>query len=362
MIGAFELDIVGRAATFPGLLAYHNARLASGGWANLVVFRSHAGTTEVTRDPIHASAVARTPHHYRSLRLHRGVLADRCLGAAEAPVGQDAAVQPQRAVVVARQPTWIGSPVSRCRPGVRAEDDEVGPSTTSRPWVRQQPGIVAAPRRCRAQTRRSSRVVRRRRGPGRRSRRSPAGRTDASAAHPGRRCDAPRPRRRGAGRFFWASGRPPERRAQRAERRAIDVRQGRVGEATAPRRADLPAIALVIHSRLAASNSTRARGRTAPKGEPFNVKRHRLISRQLTHSPRCESDLIQIESLHPLVLKARMVSSAGAPTAATATRSSSRAVAEEDLSPTSPPSWPPSCTCSPTASRRATSRCTPLPR
>jgi hypothetical protein len=86
VIGAFELDIVGRAATFPGLLAYHNARLASGGWANLVVFRTHAGTTAVTGDPIHASAVARTPHHYRSLRLHRGVLADGCLGEAEAVV------------------------------------------------------------------------------------------------------------------------------------------------------------------------------------------------------------------------------------------------------------------------------------
>jgi hypothetical protein len=83
-ISEFEHDIVVRAATFRGLLAYHNARLASGQWANLVVFRSHAGTAEVTSDPIHASAVARTPHHYRSLRLHRGELADGCLGEAAA--------------------------------------------------------------------------------------------------------------------------------------------------------------------------------------------------------------------------------------------------------------------------------------
>lgn len=85
-IGAFELDIVGRAATFPGLLAYHNARLASGHWANLVVFRSTAATAGVTGDAIHASAVALTPRHYRSLRLHRGVLADGCLGEAEGVV------------------------------------------------------------------------------------------------------------------------------------------------------------------------------------------------------------------------------------------------------------------------------------
>jgi hypothetical protein len=37
-IVALEHDIVARASTFPGLLAYHNARLASGHWGNLVVF------------------------------------------------------------------------------------------------------------------------------------------------------------------------------------------------------------------------------------------------------------------------------------------------------------------------------------
>jgi hypothetical protein len=77
---ALEHNIIGRATAFPGLLAYHNAQLASGRWGNLVVFRSHAGTADVTGDPVHASAVARTPHHYRSLRLHRGSLADGCLG------------------------------------------------------------------------------------------------------------------------------------------------------------------------------------------------------------------------------------------------------------------------------------------
>ncbi|HEY3613008.1 MAG TPA: hypothetical protein VGK92_04850 [Gaiellales bacterium] len=80
---ALEHDIVGRAAAFPGLLAYHNAQLESGRWGNLVVFRAAFGTAQVTVDPVHAEAVARTPVHYRSLRLHRGVLADGCLG--EAP-------------------------------------------------------------------------------------------------------------------------------------------------------------------------------------------------------------------------------------------------------------------------------------
>jgi hypothetical protein len=85
---ALEHDIVARASGFPGLLAYHNARLANGHWGNLVVFTSHAETAGVVRDSTHVSAVASTPRHYASLRLHRGVLADGCLGAAAAAIEQ----------------------------------------------------------------------------------------------------------------------------------------------------------------------------------------------------------------------------------------------------------------------------------
>src|SRR5205085_2215163 len=53
---ALEHDIVGRAATFSGLLAYHNAQLASGQWGNLVVFRSPIATADVTAGPLHAEA------------------------------------------------------------------------------------------------------------------------------------------------------------------------------------------------------------------------------------------------------------------------------------------------------------------
>jgi hypothetical protein len=83
-----EDDIVARAASFPGLLAYHNAQLASGQWGNLVVFGASADTAAITRDPVHRQAVARTPGHYASLRLHRGVLADGCLGAAPVRIGE----------------------------------------------------------------------------------------------------------------------------------------------------------------------------------------------------------------------------------------------------------------------------------
>jgi hypothetical protein len=83
-----EHDIVARAAAFPGLLAYHNAKLATGQWGNLVVFATPAHTARVTGDPAHADALARTPQHYASLRLHRGTLADGCLGAAPVRIGE----------------------------------------------------------------------------------------------------------------------------------------------------------------------------------------------------------------------------------------------------------------------------------
>jgi hypothetical protein len=85
---ALEHDIVDRARAFPGLLAYHNAQLAGGQWSNLVVFRSLDDTGDVTGDPVHVAAVAVTPRHYSSLRLHRGALAGGCLGDAPAVVAE----------------------------------------------------------------------------------------------------------------------------------------------------------------------------------------------------------------------------------------------------------------------------------
>jgi hypothetical protein len=87
-IMAIEHDIVVRAAEIPGLLAYHNARLADDRWGNLVVFDSPAATGALADDPQHASAVARMPEHYASLRLHRGTLADGPLGEAAIAIGE----------------------------------------------------------------------------------------------------------------------------------------------------------------------------------------------------------------------------------------------------------------------------------
>ncbi|HET6175044.1 MAG TPA: hypothetical protein VFD90_20750 [Gaiellales bacterium] len=81
-IAVLEDEIVGRAGALEGLLAYHNALLEPGRWANLVVFASAAGVSGLRGDAVHEAAVSRTPAHYESLRLHRGALAEGALGAA----------------------------------------------------------------------------------------------------------------------------------------------------------------------------------------------------------------------------------------------------------------------------------------
>jgi hypothetical protein len=78
-----EHDIVARAARFGGLLTYYNLRLADGRYGNLVLFDTAPAKGHVTADLVHGEAVALTPRHYRSLRLHHAELADGVLGEAE---------------------------------------------------------------------------------------------------------------------------------------------------------------------------------------------------------------------------------------------------------------------------------------
>ena len=82
-IVAMERNIVARAGDFPGLLAYHNARLGECQWGNMVLFASRSSVASLAPDPMHIRAVASAPAHYESLRLHRGSLADGLLGEAD---------------------------------------------------------------------------------------------------------------------------------------------------------------------------------------------------------------------------------------------------------------------------------------
>jgi hypothetical protein len=79
-IAVLEDEIVSRAGAIDGLLAYHNALLEPGRWANLVVFAEPAAVGALREDVVHESAISLTAAHYASLRLHRGALPAGALG------------------------------------------------------------------------------------------------------------------------------------------------------------------------------------------------------------------------------------------------------------------------------------------
>ncbi len=83
IIVSLEHAMLERSEEIAGLLSYHNVQLESGQWGNLVLFREDADTSLLLCEPRHAEAIGRAPSHYHSLRLHRGLLADGPLGAAE---------------------------------------------------------------------------------------------------------------------------------------------------------------------------------------------------------------------------------------------------------------------------------------
>jgi hypothetical protein len=99
-----EAGIVGRLPRYAaaGLLAYYDAELERGVHGNLVLF----GTPEVPplwhRDVVHARAVALAPHHYRCVRLHRGLIHGPLLGTG------GLTVERTRYFDFAAEPVWRG--------------------------------------------------------------------------------------------------------------------------------------------------------------------------------------------------------------------------------------------------------------
>ncbi len=76
-----EHNLLRRAPSFRGLLAYHNVRFAAAHqWGNLVVFADQVAPSELARDDEHRLSVEAASRHYHSLRLHRYVLPDGALG------------------------------------------------------------------------------------------------------------------------------------------------------------------------------------------------------------------------------------------------------------------------------------------
>jgi len=99
-----ETDIVGRLPRYAaaGLLAYYDAELECGVHGNLVLFGAPEVPPGWHRDVVHARAVALAPHHYRCVRLHRGLIHGAFVGAS------GIAVQRTRYFDFDAEPAWRG--------------------------------------------------------------------------------------------------------------------------------------------------------------------------------------------------------------------------------------------------------------
>ncbi len=71
---ALEQEVVDglRAYAASGLLSYYDMQLPDGRYGNLVLFGTPDVPTDWHANPVHEAAVAITPRHYRSVRLHKG--------------------------------------------------------------------------------------------------------------------------------------------------------------------------------------------------------------------------------------------------------------------------------------------------
>jgi hypothetical protein len=69
-----EESLIADMAEAVNPLVYYNVHWAGAGWGNLVLFADQQAKAGWGHDPRHATAVARSPLHYHSIRLHNGTL------------------------------------------------------------------------------------------------------------------------------------------------------------------------------------------------------------------------------------------------------------------------------------------------
>jgi hypothetical protein len=67
-----EAGIVDTLETLPGVLSYYDQALAQGGYGNLILCETADTRASVHCNELHRRAVALTPDHYHSVRLHTG--------------------------------------------------------------------------------------------------------------------------------------------------------------------------------------------------------------------------------------------------------------------------------------------------
>jgi hypothetical protein len=102
-----EAEILARLPRYAaaGLLGYYDAELDRGVHGNLVLFGTPEVPPEWHGDVVHARAVALAPRHYRSIRLHRGLIPGPFLGAG------GVAVRRTRYFDFLEEPAWRGQRV-----------------------------------------------------------------------------------------------------------------------------------------------------------------------------------------------------------------------------------------------------------
>ncbi len=79
-INLLEESLIATMTEQPGLITYFNLFTPSVGWGNLVLFADVVAKNGWGSDPRHDEAVARSPLHYHSIRLHNGRLRGGLVG------------------------------------------------------------------------------------------------------------------------------------------------------------------------------------------------------------------------------------------------------------------------------------------
>jgi hypothetical protein len=82
-IHELEAGIVDTLETITGVLCYYDVALPTGGYGNLILCATPDAPTQVHGNALHRRAVAITPRHYHSVRLHTGLVPGRLFSDAE---------------------------------------------------------------------------------------------------------------------------------------------------------------------------------------------------------------------------------------------------------------------------------------
>jgi hypothetical protein len=114
-----ETGIVDELETIEGVLCYYDVALAEGGYGNLILSATPDAPSHVHGNERHRRAVALTPRHYHSVRLHTGVVPGALLSDAALVVDRT------RYYDFDSDPPWLAvREFSSLRPVSPAEEDD----------------------------------------------------------------------------------------------------------------------------------------------------------------------------------------------------------------------------------------------